>query len=461
MVTKAERAHMWVRLNLSQKYEDREIELGSVGGRVCSPPVSSYALGGYPRGGKTNIVAHLCGGFVLAGAKLEVLDPDANHPDRGLVQKIKPLSDFFFSPPCDYSDIPAAIGRIEGVYSEYKRRQDTGDLSGPMIALVIDEYNLLYSEAKKLGEGEQVAYLLGNLARGGPKWGIFVLVIAHNWHKEKTGGAEVRDNIAGRICVDAPLAAMEMILDGESKATLIKLRAPAVRPPIAIVRMPGWEPMRQSFPLFTYERAAAIANLMHSVQREAAEKPQNAPEEGAAQQQREKQDVKPSDEAKARPKSNGKRSEHDGKHTRRGALMRYEDVPEALRLSIITLSNKQLIDTGDVSMREIQRTLQAQDKGCRFSTIQVVCRELLRHNDMDRLPDDEWEALKAKYDYTCPGCHRREPEIKLEQEHSKAKSRGGRLHDKNGAQPMCGKCNKEKGVERIYYPPKNREEVRG
>jgi 5-methylcytosine-specific restriction endonuclease McrA len=64
----------------------------------------------------------------------------------------------------------------------------------------------------------------------------------------------------------------------------------------------------------------------------------------------------------------------------------------------------------------------------------------------------EWRELKAKYDYTCLRCHKREPEIKLTPDHVKALADGG-SNSIDNIQPLCLSCNSSKGAKHIDYRP--------
>ena len=62
----------------------------------------------------------------------------------------------------------------------------------------------------------------------------------------------------------------------------------------------------------------------------------------------------------------------------------------------------------------------------------------------------EWETLKAQYNWTCPACGKREPEIKLTEDHIIPLSKGGSDNIEN-IQPLDRSCNSKKRTKTIKY----------
>ena len=62
----------------------------------------------------------------------------------------------------------------------------------------------------------------------------------------------------------------------------------------------------------------------------------------------------------------------------------------------------------------------------------------------------EWENLKTQYNWTCPCCKKREPKIKLTEDHIIPLSKGGSDNIEN-IQPLCRSCNCKKHTKIIKY----------
>lgn len=66
----------------------------------------------------------------------------------------------------------------------------------------------------------------------------------------------------------------------------------------------------------------------------------------------------------------------------------------------------------------------------------------------------EWDALKAKFNFTCLSCGRQEPDIMLTADHVIPVVKGG-SSDINNIQPLCRSCNSSKGQKIIDFRPQN------
>ena len=64
--------------------------------------------------------------------------------------------------------------------------------------------------------------------------------------------------------------------------------------------------------------------------------------------------------------------------------------------------------------------------------------------------EEDWETLKAFYDYKCLRCGKQEPDIKLTRDHVIPLTQGG-SDSINNIQPLCARCNSKKNNKHIDY----------
>jgi 5-methylcytosine-specific restriction endonuclease McrA len=89
------------------------------------------------------------------------------------------------------------------------------------------------------------------------------------------------------------------------------------------------------------------------------------------------------------------------------------------------------------------------DNHAYFASREAARRARLRHSG-GAYTQREWSELKARYDYTCLCCGKREPEITLSPDHVIPVSKGG-ANTINNIQPLCLSCNRQKNARIIDY----------
>jgi 5-methylcytosine-specific restriction endonuclease McrA len=77
-------------------------------------------------------------------------------------------------------------------------------------------------------------------------------------------------------------------------------------------------------------------------------------------------------------------------------------------------------------------------------------RRALKYASEATHTEEEWQALKAFYEYRCLCCGRREPEIKLTRDHVIPLTKGDNDSIQN-IQPLCARCNSKKNKRHIDY----------
>jgi 5-methylcytosine-specific restriction endonuclease McrA len=86
------------------------------------------------------------------------------------------------------------------------------------------------------------------------------------------------------------------------------------------------------------------------------------------------------------------------------------------------------------------------------SSRQVACAnwKSRRRNAPGSYTKQEWEALRRTYKHKCVRCGRKEPQVRLTQDHIIPLSKGGSNHISN-IQPLCKTCNSSKGQQSIKF----------
>lgn len=85
-----------------------------------------------------------------------------------------------------------------------------------------------------------------------------------------------------------------------------------------------------------------------------------------------------------------------------------------------------------------------------YKRIKARERRVLKMNCSGSHSLEEWRGLKKKHNFKCVCCKKKEPEIKLTEDHITALSKGGSDNIEN-IQPLCQSCNSRKINKYIKY----------
>lgn len=85
-----------------------------------------------------------------------------------------------------------------------------------------------------------------------------------------------------------------------------------------------------------------------------------------------------------------------------------------------------------------------------YSNFLARRRSYLKINALGSHSFEEWQSLKGQYNWTCPCCKRKEPEIKLTEDHIIPLSKGG-TNDISNIQPLCVSCNSKKSTKIVKF----------
>ena len=83
-------------------------------------------------------------------------------------------------------------------------------------------------------------------------------------------------------------------------------------------------------------------------------------------------------------------------------------------------------------------------------------RRARKQNAEGSFTEQEWQDLKAHYNYTCLRCGKSEPDILLTVDHVIPLEKRGSNYISN-IQPLCGSCNGAKGTKSTDYRPASSE----
>jgi hypothetical protein len=151
----------------------------------------STGIGGISGSGKSWTAAYLIGQSVLHDAQVAILDPHAGDRES-LSTRLSPLSSRFL---CEPADSPKAmVDVVKMMFSEYERRKQRPKEPRTPWIIACDEFSSLMR-----GElAEALSLLFEAIAEEGRKFEIYGMALGQVWTVSRSGGSEVRDNLASQ-----------------------------------------------------------------------------------------------------------------------------------------------------------------------------------------------------------------------------------------------------------------------
>jgi HNH endonuclease len=433
-----------IEYNRSRPFEERKALLYGEGPtfqvRTLADELPSILVGGLPGFGKTSAVAFLCTQIVMCLGKLVVIDPHCFAPRDSLAKIVAPLSPWFALPMIDFEDSHQVVSAFQFVLSEYERRNRKHARPGEPLFLICDEWNLLLDMLDD-DELEVVIRTVRTVARSARKFGIWLCLIAQNWNLDSSGGPEVRKSITGRLSFAQELSDMRMTLNTRDNRSLADLTSTPLGKGDCIFKHPSYGMKRVWFPPMDKQECEIVAQNMRAVLGHS--EPETS--ENGTFGHSEYQDSPP-----PLLKPTHDYSSFTTTHPNVVPNGPNVAVNEEERRLIIEQGNKQLLETGHVVRTRIQKALGWNSDG--YEKIKNVCDELGWHKDMQpqKVSDEDWRAIKERYNFTCLKCGRQEPEIILEPDRIVPGALGGK-YDPENIQPLCRSCNARKGTSRTDY----------
>ena len=441
------------------------------GGQAVYKPLEelpSFLIGGWPGQGKSSAMVFYACQIVMAGGELVIIDPHSSAPRDSLAKAVAPLAQWFALPPLDFTavDSSVVVNYFQFVLDEYKARKlQDGTVGKKPLYVMVDEWNELLDELDK-DELEEVLLVVRTVARGGRKYGMHVALAAQQWQLAATGGSPIRKSTQGRIAFNCEQSDIKLVLQTRDTRKVQDLCTPALSKGDAIMKMPtagmGMERVR-----FLYAEKKACeetARLMrkHTDECEYSIKALpllysadgNLPlDDGTSSAFMHSNEHSNSDQASSQrntlhPESQISHSPEKTHSTRRlksGKVKVNMNVNEK-EAAIRTAAFTQLRLTGKINRTKLRDDLGMNNHD--WSLIMRICDEIPL--PQEGFTAEEWQALKAHYDYTCLKCQKREPEITLTRDHIIPQVKGG-LDKIDNIQPLCVSCNSSKRERIIDY----------
>src|SRR5215469_8167722 len=215
----------------------------------------SFFVVGISGAGKSSTVAYYAALAVLHGARLLIIDPDADE-DESISKRLAPLSFALLSP---VASTPQGATRVLAV----AEKELEHPASYPVL-WITDEFSTIIRSIKLGGPWAPVAARLAlsaeNWAQRGRKRGRTTIVIGQYAKATRTGGTELRASMTATFIHRIPAQQARLVIDSDTA-----LEAPNLDVGEIMVQLANAaEPYRMHIPYATVEDMHTVARLMRS-----------------------------------------------------------------------------------------------------------------------------------------------------------------------------------------------------
>lgn len=196
--------------------ETRPHEVQSILGYTDGTPrrgdwdkLHSFFVVGISGSGKSSTVAYFVALAVMHGARLLVIDPDADE-EQSITKRIAPLSFALLTPVVSS---PAGVGRVLDIAA-----REIAQPSNFPIVWIVDEFSSIMRSSQWAGVAPGLATAIEDYAQRGRKRNRTAIVLGQVAKSTRTGGTELRSSMTATFVHRLPAQQARMVIDSDTAA---------------------------------------------------------------------------------------------------------------------------------------------------------------------------------------------------------------------------------------------------
>lgn len=241
---------------LLQSGETRPHEVQSILGYTDGNPrrgdwdkLHSFFVVGLSGSGKSSTVAYFVALAVMHGARLLVIDPDAEE-EQSITKRIAPLNFALLTPVVSS---PQGVQRVLDI-----AQREIASPSNFPIVWIVDEFSTLMRDPEWASVAPQLAISIENYAQRGRKRNRTAIVLGQVAKATRTGGTELRDSMTATFVHRLPVKQARLVIDSDTASAAPTLADGEVLVQLANVA----EPYKMQIPLTTLDDMDTVQSMM-------------------------------------------------------------------------------------------------------------------------------------------------------------------------------------------------------